>query len=44
VPLLTQSVLASHGTSVDMVSGATWTSQSYTESLQSALDAAAQAS
>lgn len=43
VPLLTESVLASQGSSVDMVSGATWTSESYTESLQSALDAAAQA-
>ena len=43
VPLLTQSVLASQGTSVDMVSGATWTSDSYATSLQSALDAAARA-
>jgi uncharacterized protein with FMN-binding domain len=43
VPALTQSVLASHGTSVDMVSGATWTSDSYASSLQSALDAAARA-
>ena len=43
VPLLTASVMASQGTSVDMVSGATWTSQSYSESLQSALDAAAKA-
>jgi uncharacterized protein with FMN-binding domain len=40
VPLLTQSVLASRGASIDMVSGATWTSESYAESLQSALDAA----
>jgi uncharacterized protein with FMN-binding domain len=43
VPLLTESVLASQGTSVDMVSGATWTSDSYATSLQSALDAASQA-
>jgi uncharacterized protein with FMN-binding domain len=43
VPMLTQSVMASGGTSIDMVSGATWTSESYSESLQSALDAAAKA-
>jgi uncharacterized protein with FMN-binding domain len=43
VPLLNQSVMASAGTSVDQVSGATWTSESYAESLQSALDAAAKA-
>ena len=43
VPMLTQSVMASDGTSIDMVSGATWTSESYSESLQSALDAAAKA-
>jgi uncharacterized protein with FMN-binding domain len=43
VPLLNQSVMSSAGTSVDQVSGATWTSESYAESLQSALDAAAKA-
>lgn len=43
VPMLTQSVMASGGMSIDMVSGATWTSESYSESLQSALDAAAKA-
>jgi uncharacterized protein with FMN-binding domain len=43
IPLLTESVLASQGTKVDMVSGATWTSDSYTTSLQAALDKAASA-
>ena len=43
VPMLTQSTLASQGTSVDMVSGATWTSDSYATSLQAALDKAAKA-
>ena len=46
VPILTQSVVAAQSASVDMVSGATWTSQSYATSLQAALDearAAAQA-
>ena len=43
VPMLTQSTLADQGSSVDMVSGATWTSDSYATSLQSALDQAAQA-
>jgi uncharacterized protein with FMN-binding domain len=43
VPILTESVIASNGTSIDMVSGATWTSDSYATSLQSALDAASQA-
>lgn len=40
VPILTQAVLAAQGTSVNLVSGATWTSESYLTSLQSALDAA----
>lgn len=40
VPLLTESVLASQGITVDMVSGATWTSDSYATSLQAALDKA----
>jgi uncharacterized protein with FMN-binding domain len=43
VPVLTQSVLASQGTTGDTVSGATWTSHSYASSLQSALAAAARA-
>lgn len=43
VPMLTQATLASQGTRVDMVSGATWTSNSYATSLQSALDKAAKA-
>jgi len=41
VPVLTESVLAAQGTSVDLVSGATWTSESYLTSLQAALDQAA---
>jgi uncharacterized protein with FMN-binding domain len=40
VPMLTQSALAAQSANVDLVSGATWTSESYAESLQSALDAA----
>ena len=43
VPMLTESTLANQGSSVDMVSGATWTSDSYATSLQSALDQSAQA-
>ncbi len=43
VPLLTQSTMATQSGSADMVSGATWTSDSYATSLQSALDQAAQA-
>jgi uncharacterized protein with FMN-binding domain len=38
VPMLTEAAIASQGASVDMVSGATWTSQSYATSLQAALD------
>jgi len=41
VPLLTQSTLATQADNADMVSGATWTSDSYATSLQSALDRAA---
>jgi uncharacterized protein with FMN-binding domain len=41
VPLLTESAIAAQSANIDMVSGATWTSQSYEESLQAALDAAA---
>src|SRR5690349_13279250 len=38
VPLLTEATLAAQNGSVNMVSGATWTSDSYATSLQSALD------
>jgi uncharacterized protein with FMN-binding domain len=40
VPMLTQSAIANQSANIDLVSGATWTSESYAESLQSALDAA----
>lgn len=40
IPTLTAATLASQDASVDLISGATWTSQSYATSLQSALDAA----
>jgi uncharacterized protein with FMN-binding domain len=40
VPTLTRAVIAAQSASVDMISGATWTSQSYETSLQAALDAA----
>jgi uncharacterized protein with FMN-binding domain len=43
VPILTRATMAAQDASVDMVSGATWTSDSYATSLQSALDKAAQA-
>jgi len=43
VPLLTRATLADQASNVDMVSGATWTSDSYARSLQSALDKAAAA-
>lgn len=43
VPMLTQATVADQASSVDMVSGATWTSDSYATSLQSALDKAAKA-
>jgi uncharacterized protein with FMN-binding domain len=43
VPILTESALAAQSAQIDFVSGATWTSNSYTESLQSALDEAAAA-
>ena len=38
VPMLTQAVIAAQGASVDTISGATWTSESYLSSLQAALD------
>ena len=44
VPLLTESTMATQSPNADMVSGATWTSDSYATSLQVALDKAAQAS
>ena len=44
VPLLTESTMATQSPTADMVSGATWTSESYATSLQAALDKAAQAS
>jgi uncharacterized protein with FMN-binding domain len=40
VPLLTKATLADQASNVDFVSGATWTSDSYARSLQSALDKA----
>ena len=40
VPTLTQSAIAAQSAKIDMVSGATWTSQSYLTSLQAALDQA----
>jgi uncharacterized protein with FMN-binding domain len=43
VPLLTESTMAKQTATTDMVSGATWTSDSYAQSLQSALDKASAA-
>ncbi|HEY3334929.1 MAG TPA: FMN-binding protein [Candidatus Limnocylindrales bacterium] len=46
VPILTQAAIAAQSANIDLVSGATWTSESYVTSLQAALDqaqAAAQA-
>lgn len=40
VPILTESAIAAQSANIDMVSGATWTSDSYTTSLQAALDKA----
>lgn len=40
VPTLTQSAIAAQSAEIDMISGATWTSQSYATSLQAALDQA----
>jgi uncharacterized protein with FMN-binding domain len=40
VPVLNQEALAAQSTKIDMVSGATYTSQGYLQSLQSALDKA----
>jgi uncharacterized protein with FMN-binding domain len=39
IPTLTEAAVASQSASLDVVSGATWTSQSYMTSLQAALDA-----
>jgi len=43
LPVLVQETLQAQSTGIDMVSGATFTSQGYIESLQSAIDAAKQA-
>lgn len=40
IPTLTEAAVASQSASLDVISGATWTSQSYMTSLQAALDAA----
>jgi uncharacterized protein with FMN-binding domain len=40
VPILTQEALAAQSAQIDTVSGATYTSEGYTQSLQSALDKA----
>jgi len=40
VPILTDETVSAQGADIDMVSGATYTSQGYVESLQSALDQA----
>jgi uncharacterized protein with FMN-binding domain len=40
VPILTQAAIAAQSANIDLVSGATWTSQSYETSLQAALDQA----
>jgi uncharacterized protein with FMN-binding domain len=40
IPVLTEAAIASQSASLDVISGATWTSQSYMTSLQAALDAA----
>jgi uncharacterized protein with FMN-binding domain len=43
VPMLTQAAVAAQSASINMLSGATWTSDSYITSLQAALDQAAAA-
>jgi uncharacterized protein with FMN-binding domain len=43
VPVLNQAAVAGQGAQLDTVSGATYTSEGYRQSLQSALDAAHQA-
>lgn len=40
VPSLTQAAIGAQSSKIDMISGATWTSQSYVTSLQAALDQA----
>ena len=40
LPVLKSEALSAHSANIDMVSGATYTSQGYTQSLQSALDKA----
>jgi uncharacterized protein with FMN-binding domain len=39
IPVLQQEVLAAQGTKIDVVSGATYTSEAYAQSVQAALDA-----
>lgn len=40
VPILTEEAVAAQSADIDLLGGATWTSESYTASLQAALDAA----
>jgi uncharacterized protein with FMN-binding domain len=40
IPILTQEVLSAQSASIDAVSGATYTSEAYAQSVQAALDAA----
>jgi uncharacterized protein with FMN-binding domain len=40
IPILSQEVLKAQGTSIAVVSGATYTSNAYAQSVQAALDAA----
>jgi len=40
IPILTQEVLQAQGSSISVVSGATYTSNAYAQSVQAALDAA----
>ena len=40
IPTLEQEVLAAQGTHIDMISGATYTSEAYAQSVQAALDSA----
>lgn len=40
IPILSQEVLSAQGSSIDAVSGATYTSEAYAKSVQAALDAA----
>lgn len=40
IPVLAQEVLAAQGTNIDVISGATYTTQAYAQSVQAALDSA----